>query len=131
MHFIRLVFSFRLSHPTLSGLWYAFLWMMIGALGLSLLLQSEMIEETHLGKYIYIVHSISALFGGLVSGKRAGRKGLLQGSVTGLFYGVLLFIISFLALDSSLSLSDLSLLIPALIIGAVGGVLGVNLHKSN
>ncbi|MBA9088269.1 putative membrane protein (TIGR04086 family) [Fontibacillus solani] len=129
MHYIRLIFSFRLSHPTLSGLWYAFLWMMIGALGLSLLLQSEIIEETDLTLYIYIVHSLSALFGGLVSGKRAGRKGLYQGAVTGLFYGVLLFIISFLALDSSLTFSDLSLLIPALLIGAAGGVLGVNLHK--
>ncbi|MNC36995.1 hypothetical protein D3C75_855430 [compost metagenome] len=129
MHYIRLIFSFKLSHPTLSGLWYAFLWMMIGALGLSLLLQSDIIEETDLNLYIYIVHSLSALFGGLVSGKRAGRKGLYQGAVTGLFYGVLLFIISFLALDSSLTLSDLSLLLPALIIGAIGGVLGVNLHR--
>ncbi|MNM90417.1 hypothetical protein D3C81_1026770 [compost metagenome] len=129
MHYIRLIFSFKLSHPTLSGLWYAFLWMMIGALGLSLLLQSDIIEETDLTFYIYIVHSLSALFGGLVSGKRAGRKGLYQGAVTGLFYGVLLFIISFLALDSSLTFSDLSLLLPALIIGAIGGVFGVNLHR--
>ncbi|MNO67186.1 hypothetical protein D3C76_579890 [compost metagenome] len=129
MHYIRLIFSFRLSHPTLSGLWYAFLWMMIGALGLSLLLQSDIIEETELQLYIYIVHSISALSGGLVSGKRAGRKGLYQGAATGFFYGVLVFIISFLALDSALTLSDLSLLLPALVIGAMGGVLGVNLHR--
>ncbi|MNJ63475.1 hypothetical protein D3C77_593790 [compost metagenome] len=104
--------------------------MMIGALGLSLLLQSDIIEESDLHSYIYIVHSLSALFGGLVSGKRAGRKGLYQGAITGFFYGVLLFMISFLALDSSLSWSDLSLLLPALIIGALGGVLGVNLHRT-
>lgn len=129
MQYIRLIFSFRLSHPTLSGLWYSFLWMMIGALFLSLLIQSEVIEETGLTVYIYIVHAIAALMGGIVSGKRAGRRGLYQGSITGLFYGILLFIISFLALDHSLTISDLILIIPALILGGMGGAFGVNLRR--
>ncbi|MOA28396.1 hypothetical protein D3C78_1493360 [compost metagenome] len=102
---------------------------MIGALFLSLLIQSEVIEETGLTVHIYIVHAVATLLGGIVSGKRAGRRGLYQGSITGLFYGILLLIISFLALDNSLSISDLILVIPALIIGGIGGALGVNLRK--
>ncbi|GGF90733.1 TIGR04086 family membrane protein [Paenibacillus aceti] len=129
MNFIRRIASIRISHPTLSGLWYAFLWMMIGALALSLLLQFDMLEEQELNLYTYIVHSIAILFGGLVSGKRAQMKGLYQGSITGLIYGILVFVISFLALDSSIQWATLAWLLPALAIGAIGGVFGVNLNR--
>lgn len=129
MNFSRRLASIRISHPTLSGVWYAFFWMMIGALVLSLLLQAGILEEQELGLYTYIVHSIACLFGGIVSGKRAQMKGLYQGTITGLIYGILLLIIRFLALDSSIQLDNLLLLLPAIIIGAIGGVLGVNLNK--
>lgn len=129
MHFIRRLFSFRISHPTLSGLWYAFFWMMIGALILSLLLHVSFMEEEQLNIYTYIVHSAALLFGGLVSGKRSGEKGLYQGAVTGLLYSILLFLISFLALDNSLGLTELLLILPAILIGAIGGVFGVNMVR--
>ncbi|GJM75107.1 hypothetical protein HMSSN036_73230 [Paenibacillus macerans] len=58
MHFIRNLFGFRISQPTVSGLWYAFLWMMIGALILSLLLQGEMLDEPELALYTYLVHGM-------------------------------------------------------------------------
>lgn len=129
MHFIRNLFGFRISQPTLSGLWYAFLWMMIGALILSLLLQGEMLEEPELALYTYLVHGIAVLFGGIVSGKRAKQRGWYQGGLTGLLYVVLLLLISFLALDTSLTLRDCILLAPGLVIGAFGGMIGVNLNR--
>lgn len=129
MHFVRRLFSFRINHPTLSGLWYAFFWMLLGALILSLLLHASLMEEEQLSLYSYIVHGIALLFGGLVSGKRSGKKGLYQGAITGLFYGVLLLLISFLALDHSIKLMDLILLLPAILIASTGGVFGVNLRK--
>lgn len=129
MDFFRSLASIRLSHPTLSGIWYAFLWMMIGALILSLLLQSGALEEHSLTWPIYTVHAAALLCGGLTSGKRAGQKGWYQGSLTGLFYAILILGISFLALDNSPRLSDFTLLLPAILIGAVGGMFGVNLHK--
>ncbi|MNJ33697.1 hypothetical protein D3C77_283850 [compost metagenome] len=129
MDFIRRLLSFRLSHPTLSGLWYAFLWMMIGALVLSLLLQTGALEEHNLTWHTYIVHTVALLCGGLTSGKRAGHKGWYQGSLTGLFYAILILCISFLALDNPLGFYDLTLLLPALLVGALGGMFGVNLRK--
>ncbi|MED4958030.1 TIGR04086 family membrane protein [Paenibacillus macerans] len=129
MHFIRNLFGFRISQPTVSGLWYAFLWMMIGALILSLLLQGEMLEEPELALYTYLVHGIAVLFGGIVSGKRAKQRGWYQGGLTGLLYVVLLLLISFLALDTSLTLRDCILLAPGLVIGAFGGMIGVNLNR--
>lgn len=129
MQLLRRLVSIRLSHPTLSGLWYAFLLMMIGALILSLFLQGNLLEEDELTWYTYLVHSVSLLGGGLVSGKRAGQKGLYQGTITGLFYGILLLMISFLALDNSIGLKDLLLVLPAVLLGAIGGVFGVNLKR--
>ncbi|CAM4358808.1 MAG: TIGR04086 family membrane protein [Paenibacillus macerans] len=129
MHFIRNLFGFRISQPTVSGLWYAFLWMMIGALILSLLLQGEMLDEPELALYTYLVHGIAVLFGGIVSGKRAKQRGWYQGGLTGLLYVVLLLLISFLALDTSLTLRDCILLAPGLVIGAFGGMIGVNLNR--
>ncbi|AZK46535.1 TIGR04086 family membrane protein [Paenibacillus lentus] len=129
MDFFRRLASIRLSHPTLSGIWYAFLWMMVGALVLSLLLQSGSLEEHKLTWPIYTVHAAALLFGGFTSGKRAGQKGWYQGSLTGLFYGILILVISLLALDNSPGLSDLTLLLPAVLIGALGGMFGVNLHR--
>ncbi|WP_044479666.1 TIGR04086 family membrane protein [Paenibacillus antibioticophila] len=129
MHIIRRLFSLRITHPTLSGLWYAFFWMMIGALILSLLLHASLMEEEQLSLYTYIVHGIALLFGGLVSGKRSGKKGLYQGAITGLFYSILLLLISFLALDHSIGLANLVLILPAILIASAGGVFGVNLRK--
>lgn len=129
MHIIRRLFSLRITHPTLSGLWYAFFWMMLGALILSLLLHASLMEEEQLSLYTYIVHSIALLFGGLVSGKRSGKKGLYQGAITGLFYSILLLLISFLALDHSIGLTNLALILPAALIASAGGVFGVNLRK--
>lgn len=130
MDFLRRIASFRISHPTISGLWYAFLWMMIGALLLSILLQAGTLEEYKLNGYTYVVHGVALLFGGIVSGKRAGQKGWYQGTLTGLIYTILILLVSFLAMDTSLGLNDLSLLIPACGIGALGGIFGVNLHRS-
>lgn len=129
MHIIRRLFSLRITHPTLSGLWYAFFWMMIGALILSLLLHASLMEEDQLSLYTYIVHGIALLFGGLISGKRSGKKGLYQGAITGLFYSILLLLISFLALDHSIGLANLVIILPAILIASAGGVFGVNLRK--
>jgi putative membrane protein (TIGR04086 family) len=129
MQLIRRLASFRLEHPILSGLWYAFLWMMMGALVLSLLLQWDILEEISLPNFTYIIHGISLFIGGFVAGKRATHKGWYKGAVTGFMYGILLLLTSFLALDSSITWSDLTLLLPTMCISAFGGMIGVNLSR--
>lgn len=129
MEYKRRMLPFRISHPTVSGLWYGFLWMMIGALILSLFLHISQMQEDNLSVFTYLIHAISIGFGGIVAGKRTGRKGWYQGGLVGFLYGVIVLLISFLALDSQLILNDFLLLIPASLIGMVGGVMGVNLQK--
>ncbi|GIO55858.1 MULTISPECIES: TIGR04086 family membrane protein [Paenibacillus] len=131
MHLIRRLFSFRISNPTLSGLYYSFFWMMVGALILSFLLWSSGMKEQSLSRYIYVVHAVAAAFGGLVSGKRSGRRGWYQGGLTGILYGLMIIIIGFLALDSSLRLGDLLLIAAVIASGAIGGMFGVNLKNKS
>ncbi|MGF7045925.1 putative membrane protein (TIGR04086 family) [Paenibacillus sp. DS2015] len=129
MQQIRRLFSLRISNPTLAGLCYAFSWMMIGALILSLFLWLSGMQEKELTAYTYVVHACAVSIGGLVSGKRSGRKGWYQGGVTGTFYGVLILIIGFLALDNSLSLSQFYGIAAAFVIGSIGGMFGVNMRN--
>ncbi|CAM2853006.1 TIGR04086 family membrane protein [Paenibacillus sediminis] len=129
MQFIRRQNPIRISNPTLAGLWYAFVWMIVGALCLSLLLWLSSFEEQKLSAYTYVIHSISSFIGGFVSGKRSGNKGWLQGGLTGLLYGLCVILIGFLALDTSLSLSNVFMLSIAFSLGAFGGIFGVNVRK--
>lgn len=97
--------------------------------GVSLLLWGSGLAEDDLSFYTFLVHAASAFIGGCVSGKRAGNKGWYYGCLTGLVYGVTLLVIGFLALDSSLSLGDLTLIATVFAGGAIGGMFGVNLKK--
>lgn len=129
MEQIKRVFSLRVTNPILSGLMYSFMWMFLGALGLSLLLWASDLSEDDLSLYTFLVHGVAAVFGGIVSGKRAGSKGWYYGCMTGLLYGIMLILIGFLALNSSLSLSDFTLIAVVFTAGLIGGIFGVNLRK--
>ncbi|GAF06751.1 hypothetical protein JCM16418_730 [Paenibacillus pini JCM 16418] len=83
-------------------------------------------REQSLSHYTYVVHALSAFAGGLVSGKRSGKRGWYQGGMTGLIYGFLVIMIGFLALDSSIKTGDLILASLAFASGSIGGMIGVN-----
>lgn len=129
MERIRRVFSLRISSPVLSGLLYAFMWMLAGAFALSLLLWASNLSEDDLSLYTFLVHGVAALFGGIVSGKRSGNRGWYHGFMAGMLYGMILWIIGFLALNSPISLGDVTLMAIVMISGAVGGMFGVNIRK--
>lgn len=95
MYLIRRMFSWRIANPVLSGLCRSFLWMLMGAFVLSLLLWGSSLKEQDLSMYTYIVHGIAAAFGGLTAGRRATSKGWYQGSLTGAFYGIIVLLIGF------------------------------------
>ncbi|AIQ20038.1 hypothetical protein H70357_27490 [Paenibacillus sp. FSL H7-0357] len=130
MYFIRRLFSWRITSPVLSGLCRSFLWMLLGAFVLSLLLWGSGLKEQDLTTYTYIVHGIAAAFGGLTAGRRATSKGWYQGSLTGGFYGIIVLLVGFLALDSAPAGIDALWVMAAAAIGALGGMFGVNLQKN-
>ncbi|WP_042201015.1 TIGR04086 family membrane protein [Paenibacillus camerounensis] len=130
MYLIRRLFSWRISSPVLSGLCRSFLWMLLGAVVLSLLLWSSGMKEQDLAMYTYIVHGIAAAFGGLTAGRRAESRGWYQGALTGILYGVIVLLVGFLALDSSPAGIDGLWVLAAAAISALGGIFGVNLQKT-
>ncbi|MGC5774301.1 TIGR04086 family membrane protein [Paenibacillus pabuli] len=130
MQLIRRVVSFRMTNPTLSGLCHAFVWMLLGALILSFFLWMTGMREQDLSLYTYVVHGLSLLVGGFISGKRSGEKGWYHGGITGVIYGLIVLLIGFLALDASFNWKDSLQLASAFLISALGGIFGVNTRRS-
>lgn len=118
-----------MTMPLLAGITFALIWLAAGALILSLVLHFSSVKESNLGNLSFIVHGVSALIGGLSSGKRAAAKGWYYGCMLGILYGVIIIVISFLASNISPSLQSLLLLATVIAAGAFGGMVGVNLRK--
>ncbi|MBH5317128.1 TIGR04086 family membrane protein [Paenibacillus sp. GSMTC-2017] len=118
-----------IGSPLLAGVVFSLIWLGIGALFLSFMLHFTNMKESELGTYALLVHVFSALAGGFTSGKRSERKGWYNGGTLGLFYGIIVIIVSFLAADATLSWDSVLMLGSALLSGILGGVVGVNLKK--
>ncbi|GLX69505.1 TIGR04086 family membrane protein [Paenibacillus glycanilyticus] len=119
----------RIGSPLIAGVIFSIIWLAIGALLLSFLLYFSGMKENNLPQYSLAVHGFSALAGGFVSGKRSGAKGWYQGALLGLIYGITVLTIGFLAADSGLSAKSAMMLLAAVLAGAFGGMIGVNLKK--
>ncbi|WP_028561830.1 TIGR04086 family membrane protein [Paenibacillus pinihumi] len=130
MNSIKKAARIHITSPLLSGLVYAFIWLVIGTLILSMLLYFSSMQETSLPNYTYIVHGICGLFGGVVAGRRSARRGWYHGGLTGLIYGLVVLLIGFLSLDQSFNGHNAVVLALCLLAGAIGGMTGVNTKKS-
>ncbi|UHA74329.1 TIGR04086 family membrane protein [Paenibacillus sp. 481] len=131
MNTVQHVSKWKFGHPILAGVTYAFIWMALGALALSVLLFSNSTNEESLTKYTYIIHTFALLIGGWTAGRRSRYKGWYYGGLTGLLYALLIFIIGFLAMDSDFNGLRMILLIAAFGVSALGGIFGVNTKKPN
>lgn len=118
-----------IGSPLLAGVVFSIIWLAAGALLLSLMLHFSSMKESELGTYSLIVHSVSALAGGFTSGKRSERKGWYNGGMLGLIYGIIVMIVSFLAANAAPSWNSALILGAALLAGAFGGMIGVNLRR--
>ncbi|GKU75693.1 TIGR04086 family membrane protein [Paenibacillus sp. L3-i20] len=118
-----------IGSPLLAGVVFSLIWLAIGALLLSFMLHLTNMKESELGTYALFVHAFSALAGGFTSGKRSERKGWYNGGVLGLLYGIIVIIVSFLAADATFSWDSVTMLGSALLSGALGGMVGVNLKR--
>ncbi|KXG44986.1 hypothetical protein U473_03005 [Tepidibacillus decaturensis] len=119
----------KITNPILSGLVYTYAIVIIASLFWALLLYFTSLSDTNLSLFSYTITAISLLFGGFVSGKRAGSRGWYYGGITGAIYGLILAIIGFLGFDASFNLRNLVLIILAFLFGALGGIFGVNSKK--
>ncbi|WP_010270738.1 TIGR04086 family membrane protein [Paenibacillus senegalensis] len=129
MEFKDKVRSVSIQSPILAGLFYAFIVMSIAAVITSLILLLTSQNEDALSAYAYLIHSLSLLLGGWIAGKKAEEKGWYYGGLFGLIYSVIVFVIGFLGFDKGLDWNMLAFVVAAFFLGALGGVVGVNMKK--
>ena len=115
--------------PLFAGLMYAMLVAFTMTVLISLLLAMTGLKEQSLPLYVYMIHGLAVFTGGFINAKRTGLKGWYRGAILGVFYGVIVTFISFLGFDEKLSLDTLVFLVICFIIGAFGGMLGINARR--
>jgi putative membrane protein (TIGR04086 family) len=77
---------------------------------------------------IMIITCLSVLYGAAYAAKKAKRKGWITGVLVALFYCLLVYVISILSgRNAVLGLSDILRVCIALFVGALSGMLGINL----
>jgi len=130
MNTVQRVSKGSLSHPLAAGVFYSFIWLALEALVLSVLITTGSVGEDNPVRYTYVVHGIALFIGGIIAGRRSGHKGWYHGGITGFIYMLLVLLIAFLAVDAKLSFDKWMLVIVAFAVGAIGGMIGVNLKKS-
>lgn len=123
------VANVRIQSPILAGLFYAFLVMSIAAVITSLILLLTNQKEDALPAYAYIIHSLSLVLGGWIAGKKSEWKGWYFGGLFGLIYSIIVMLIGFLGFDKGFDLNTLGFAVASFFIGALGGVIGVNMKK--
>lgn len=86
------------------------------------------LQETLISPVVQVIRTVSIAFGGFIAARVNRKQGWLRGALTGLLYILWAFIISSLfgnKIDmGSLVFSDILL---GLIVGAVGGIIGINI----
>lgn len=107
---------------------FAFIWMIGLTFILSVILAMTDLKED-LPAYTFGIHAMSILAGGMMGGKKIGRKGWYYGGLCGLVYSISIIFIAFLAYDAGFSLYALMLIVLATVAGMLGGMIGVNLKR--
>ncbi|WP_139990956.1 TIGR04086 family membrane protein [Paenibacillus paridis] len=118
-----------IASPLLAGVLFSIIWLAIGALLLSLLLHFTDMKESSLSTNALLIHGFASLAGGFTTGRRSESKGWYNGAILGLLYGAAVILISFLASNAPISLHSAVVLGAALLTGAFGGMIGVNMKK--
>ncbi len=115
--------------PVIAGLTYAMLVAGTATILCSLLLAVTSLREQSMPVYVYVIHALSVFIGGFITARRSGEKGWMRGGYLGLLYGLIVFLVSYLGFHVEPALRTLMFLISCFIIGAFGGMLGVNVRR--
>lgn len=115
--------------PLFAGLVYAMVVAVTATIFISLLLALTGLREQSLPLYVYMIHGIAVFTGGFICAKRAGFKGWYRGGLLGIFYSLLVTLISYLGFSARVDLDTLVFLIICAVIGAFGGILGINAKR--
>lgn len=87
--------------------------------------------ESSISMVVMIVSIISILYAAKMSAGKVKSRGWLAGATTGLFYMVILYLISLIFIQRPVfDIQVLKVFGIGILVGAVGGVIGINLKKN-
>lgn len=109
----------------LRGIGFSLALTALSLIATSILISTTGLTETAARWIMVAAGSVAVLFGSSQTAKSIGKSGWLNGGITGLAYAVVLLILAIL-LDMGLTAYSLITLAGGFILGALGGVLGVN-----
>jgi putative membrane protein (TIGR04086 family) len=115
--------------PLFAGLVYAMVVAITATIFISLLLALTGLREQSLHLYVYMIHGIAVFTGGFICAMRAGIKGWYRGGLLGILYSLLVTLIAFLGFSAQVDLDTLVFLVISAVIGAFGGILGINAKR--
>ena len=122
------------DRPFIPAVFTGLVVVMAGAILASLLLASFLSLTSyteHSIKWLILFLSFLCLFiGGFVSGAKAKSKGWIAGGLTALLFTAITYTVSTLGYNEAFTTSQLLLHGGYLITGAIGGMIGVNLLKT-
>lgn len=108
-----------------------FIFAIIFSLFFSLLLRFTSLTESSISYLILILSFISIFIGGLISGGKGKRQGLLLGGGTGLLYTLIILAFQYLGFDQTFTAREWIQSLCYVLVCMMGGVLGVNLSGGN
>lgn len=115
---------FWIIKGTIAGYFISLICFLLIGAGLYFTHMSEGIIPT----IVIIIYLVSIIVAGFYVARNTQSKGWLNGGIAGVFYIVILIILSYFFLpDFNLSLPLIGKLVLGFIIGAIGGIIGVNL----
>ena len=101
---------------------------LIMILALSIILSVSDIKESVIMPTVIFISAFSILIGGFVITKKLDQKGIVYGSILGICYMLILYLISsIMNFNFSLNLNAVIMIAVGVFGGAIGGILGVNL----
>lgn len=112
----------------LKGIVFSIVMTLFMILILSIVLSFSNIKENVIMPTVIFISSFSILMGGFLVAKKMDEKGIVYGSVLGLSYMLILYLISsIMSFDFSLNVNAIIMIVLGVLGGAIGGILGVNL----
>ena len=93
----------------------------------SCLLTYTSINENTIPAVIIIVTAISILVGSLLSSRHIKKNGLTNGAFVGLIYILVIYLLSsIISRNFGISVYSIIMMVASILMGAVGGIIGVN-----
>lgn len=118
--------------PVFYGITWALFIAVIGTLIVSFWAHFRALSDNHIVMLAYVIHCVAVLFGSVSASRAATERGWYYGGLTGLIYALIMVGIGVAIYNTfSMDASGLFRVLLMVLIGAFGGIIGVNTAREN